>query len=93
MLKVLHLSDIHLGSGFSHGHINPATGLNTRLEDFIQSLRLCIDRAIAEPADVVLFGGMLSPMPLRPLCAGSLWRRISPFSRCRYSHSVIGGQP
>lgn len=61
MLKVLHLSDIHLGSGFSHGHINPATGLNTRLEDFIQSLRLCIDRAIAEPADVVLFGGDAFP--------------------------------
>ncbi|QUS59734.1 exonuclease subunit SbcD [Synechocystis sp. PCC 7339] len=61
MLKVLHLSDIHLGSGFSHGHINPATGLNTRLEDFIQSLRLCIDRAIQEPADVVLFGGDAFP--------------------------------
>ena len=61
MLKVLHLSDIHLGSGFSHGHINPATGLNSRLEDFIQSLRLCIDRAIAEPADVVLFGGDAFP--------------------------------
>lgn len=61
MLKVLHLSDIHLGSGFSHGHINPATGLNTRLEDFIRSLRLCIDRAIAEPADVVLFGGDAFP--------------------------------
>lgn len=61
MLKVLHLSDIHLGSGFSHGHINPATGLNTRLEDFIHSLRLCIDRAIAEPADVVLFGGDAFP--------------------------------
>jgi exonuclease SbcD len=61
MLKVLHLSDIHLGSGFSHGHINPATGLNTRLEDFIHSLKLCIDRAIAEPADVVLFGGDAFP--------------------------------
>ncbi len=61
MLKVLHLSDIHLGSGFSHGHINPATGLNTRLEDFVQSLRICIDRAIAEPADLVLFGGDAFP--------------------------------
>lgn len=61
MLKVLHLSDIHLGSGFSHGHINAATGLNTRLEDFIKSLRICIDRAIAEPADLVLFGGDAFP--------------------------------
>ena len=61
MLKVLHLSDIHLGSGFSHGRINPATGLNTRLEDFIHSLSLCIDRAIQEPVDLVLFGGDAFP--------------------------------
>lgn len=61
MLKVLHLSDIHLGSGFSHGHINPVTGLNTRLEDFVQSLKICIDRAITEPADLVLFGGDAFP--------------------------------
>lgn len=61
MLKVLHLSDIHMGSGFSHGHINPATGFNTRLEDFVQTLRLCINRAIEEPADLVLFGGDAFP--------------------------------
>ena len=61
MLKVLHLSDIHMGSGFSHGHINPATGLKTRLEDFVKALRLCIDRAINEPADLVLFGGDAFP--------------------------------
>lgn len=61
MIKVLHLSDIHLGSGFSHGQINPRTGLNTRLEDFVNCLRICIDRAIAEPADLVLFGGDAFP--------------------------------
>lgn len=61
MIKVLHLSDIHLGSGFSHGRINPATGLNTRLEDFVSTLSRCIDRAIAEPVDLVLFGGDAFP--------------------------------
>ena len=61
MVKVLHLSDIHLGSGFSHGKINPETGINTRLEDFVNSLRICIDRAIAEPVDLVLFGGDAFP--------------------------------
>lgn len=61
MVKLLHLSDIHLGSGFSHGRINPLTGLNTRLEDFVRSLSLCIDRAIAEPVDLVLFGGDAFP--------------------------------
>ncbi len=61
MIKVLHFSDIHLGSGFSHGKINPQTGLNTRLEDFVNCLSLCIDRAINEPVDLVLFGGDAFP--------------------------------
>jgi DNA repair protein SbcD/Mre11 len=61
MIKILHLSDIHLGSGFSHGKINPETGINSRLEDFVNSLKICIDRAIAEPADLVLFGGDAFP--------------------------------
>ncbi|URR36537.1 exonuclease subunit SbcD [Thermosynechococcus sp. HN-54] len=60
-MKILHLSDIHLGSGLSHGHINPATGLNTRLEDFIAALATCIDRALREPVDLVLFGGDAFP--------------------------------
>ncbi|MGC8712023.1 MAG: exonuclease subunit SbcD [Leptodesmis sp.] len=61
MIKVLHFSDIHMGSGFTHGHINPETGLNTRLEDFVQTLGRCIDRAIADPVDLVLFGGDAFP--------------------------------
>ncbi|MEM7065237.1 MAG: exonuclease subunit SbcD [Cyanobacteria bacterium P01_B01_bin.77] len=61
MVKILHLSDIHMGSGFSHGHINPETGLNTRLEDFVTTLSRCIDRALSEPVDLVLFGGDAFP--------------------------------
>ena len=61
MIKILHLSDIHMGSGFSHGRINPETGLNTRLEDFVGTLSLCIDRAILEHVDLVLFGGDAFP--------------------------------
>ncbi|MCP2727071.1 exonuclease subunit SbcD [Limnofasciculus baicalensis] len=61
MIKILHLSDIHLGSGFCHGKINPATGVNTRLEDFVNTLSKSIDRAIAEPVDLVLFGGDAFP--------------------------------
>jgi exonuclease SbcD len=61
MIKILHLSDIHMGSGFSHGRINPETGLNSRLEDFVATLSQCIDRAIAESVDLVLFGGDAFP--------------------------------
>jgi DNA repair protein SbcD/Mre11 len=60
-MKVLHLSDIHMGSGFSHGRIDPETGTNTRLQDFVKSMSLCIDRAIAEPVDLVMFGGDAFP--------------------------------
>lgn len=61
MLKILHLSDIHMGSGFSHGRINPITGLNTRLEDFVDTLSVCIDRALGDPVDLVIFGGDAFP--------------------------------
>ena len=61
MIKILHLSDIHMGSGFSHGRINPETGVNTRLEDFLNVLSIAIDRAIEEPVDLVLFGGDAFP--------------------------------
>ncbi|MBW4432311.1 MAG: exonuclease SbcCD subunit D [Pelatocladus maniniholoensis HA4357-MV3] len=61
MIKILHLSDIHMGSGFSHGRINPETGLNTRLEDFVKTLSHCIDQALTEPVDLVIFGGDAFP--------------------------------
>lgn len=60
-MKILHLSDIHLSSGSSHGKTNPETGLNTRFEDFLHSLSLCMDRAISEAVDLVLFGGDAFP--------------------------------
>ena len=61
MIKILHLSDIHMGSGFSHGRINPATGLNTRLEDFVNTLSICIERALTDAVDMVIFGGDAFP--------------------------------
>ncbi|MBV5262023.1 exonuclease subunit SbcD [Synechococcus moorigangaii CMS01] len=61
MFRILHFADIHMGSGFSHGQVNPETGLNSRLEDFEQTLSLCIDRAIAEPVDLVIFAGDAFP--------------------------------
>ncbi|ELS32530.1 MULTISPECIES: exonuclease subunit SbcD [Pseudanabaena] len=79
-IKVLHLSDIHLGST-THGKINPQTGLNTRLEDFVAALTLCIDRAIREPADLVLFGGDAfpdaTPPPLVQQAFAKQFRRLA----------------
>jgi DNA repair protein SbcD/Mre11 len=60
-MKILHLSDIHMGGGFAHGKIDPETGFNTRFQDFVKSLARSIDRAISEPVDLVLFGGDAFP--------------------------------
>ncbi|NJK36961.1 MAG: exonuclease subunit SbcD [Oscillatoriales cyanobacterium RM2_1_1] len=80
MIKILHLSDIHIGSGFSHGRTNPETGCNTRLEDFQVTLGRCIDRAIAEPVDLVLFGGDAfpdaTPPPLIKEAFATQFRRL-----------------
>ena len=79
-IKVLHLADIHLGST-THGKVNPQTGLNTRLEDFVAALTICIDRAINEPADIVLFGGDAfpdaTPPPLVQQAFAKQFRRLA----------------
>jgi DNA repair protein SbcD/Mre11 len=81
MIKILHISDIHLGSGFSHGRINPVTGLNTRFEDFVATLSSCIDRAIEHPVDLVLFGGDAfpdsTPVPYIQQAFAAQFRRLS----------------
>jgi DNA repair protein SbcD/Mre11 len=79
-MKIIHLSDIHMGSGFGHGKIDPQTGYNTRLLDFVKSLSLAIDRAIADPVDLVLFGGDAfpdaTPAPYIQQCFASQFRRL-----------------
>lgn len=81
MVKLLHLSDIHLGSGLVHGYLNPATGLNTRLEDFVGSLRRCIDHALDHEVDLVLFGGDAfpdaTPPPLHQELFAQQFRRLA----------------
>ncbi len=80
-ITVLHLSDIHMGSGFVHGQINPETGVNTRLEDFSRTLSLCIDRALNQPVDLVIFGGDAfpdaTPAPYIQEAFASQFRRLT----------------
>ncbi|MDT0632506.1 exonuclease SbcCD subunit D [Rubrivirga sp. S365] len=55
-MKILHCADIHLGYE-THGRLDPATGLSTRLLDFRRSFDFMVERAVAEEVDLFLFAG------------------------------------
>src|SRR5271154_250221 len=56
-IELIHVSDIHFGSGELHGKVNPTTGLNIRFEDFVAALTKVVDYAIEREVDVFLFSG------------------------------------
>jgi exonuclease SbcD len=55
-LTILHCADVHLGYE-THGRLDPATGLNSRLLDFRRSFDAVAARAVAEDVDLFLFAG------------------------------------
>ena len=55
-MKIIHFADLHLGVEM-YGHVNPESGLSSRLEDFLQALDRLVDFALAERVDLVLFCG------------------------------------
>jgi DNA repair protein SbcD/Mre11 len=55
-LRIAHLADTHIGME-NYGRLNPETGLNQRLHDFLHSLDQAIDNAIAEHVDLVVVAG------------------------------------
>jgi exonuclease SbcD len=55
-MKILHCADVHLGYE-THGRLDPATGLNTRLLDFRRCFDVVVQRALDERVDLFLFAG------------------------------------
>jgi exonuclease SbcD len=55
-LRIAHIADTHIGME-NYGRINPETGLNQRLHDFLASLDQAIDGAIGAGVDLVAFAG------------------------------------
>ena len=55
-MKLLHCADVHLGYE-THGRLDPATGLNSRLLDFRRSFDAVAARAVEESVDLFLFAG------------------------------------
>jgi DNA repair protein SbcD/Mre11 len=56
MIKLLHLADLHIGVE-NYGRVDPATGLHTRLIDYLARLDEAIDFGLAEGVDAVLIAG------------------------------------
>ncbi len=55
-MKIIHFADLHLGVE-SYGHTDPATGLSSRLSDFLAGFDKLVDFAIENKVDLVLFCG------------------------------------
>jgi exonuclease SbcD len=56
MIRVLHLGDVHIGME-NYGRIDPASGINGRVMDFLRRLSEVIDYALETEVDLVLFTG------------------------------------
>lgn len=55
-IRIAHLADIHIGME-NYGRLNPESGLNQRLHDFLNSLDQALDAALAASVDAVVFAG------------------------------------
>ncbi|HNP69706.1 MAG TPA: exonuclease SbcCD subunit D [Kouleothrix sp.] len=56
MIKLLHLADLHIGME-NYGRLDPATGLHTRLLDYLARLDEAIDLGLSQGVDMVLIAG------------------------------------
>lgn len=54
--RLLHFSDLHLGVE-NYGRMDPATGLSTRVGDFLRALDILVNYALEEDTHLVLFTG------------------------------------
>jgi len=56
MVRILHFADLHLGVE-NYGRLDSATGLHSRLLDFVRSFDEIVDYAMQAPVDLVVFAG------------------------------------
>jgi DNA repair protein SbcD/Mre11 len=55
-LQLLHFADLHLGVE-NYGRLDAATGLHSRLLDFLRVFDFIVETALSRPVDLVLFCG------------------------------------
>ena len=56
MIRILHFADLHLGVE-NYGRVDPATGLSSRVRDFLDRLDELVAYALTERVDIVTFAG------------------------------------
>ncbi len=55
-IRMLHFADLHIGME-NYGRLDPATGVNVRVLDFLQRLDELIDYGLEHEVDLVVFAG------------------------------------
>jgi len=55
-IRILHTADLHIGME-NYGRLDPETGLNGRVMDFLRRLNEVVDYALENEIDIVLFAG------------------------------------
>ena len=55
-IRIMHLADVHIGME-NYGRLDPATGLNGRVMDFLRRLSEAVEYALDNEVDLVLFAG------------------------------------
>lgn len=55
-IRTIHFADLHLGVE-THGRVDPATGLNSRINDFLHGLDQIVAAAKVHNCDLVIFAG------------------------------------
>jgi len=55
-IRLLHFADIHIGTE-NYGHVDSATGINSRVMDFLRRLDEVIEHGLARDVDIVVFAG------------------------------------
>jgi len=55
-IRILHFADLHIGME-NYGRLDPESGLNRRVADFLERLDAVVEYAITHEADMVLFAG------------------------------------
>ena len=55
-IRLLHFADVHIGME-NYGKIDPASGISSRVMDFLQRMNEIIEYAVEHDADLAIFAG------------------------------------